>query len=347
MTELPFASLVVPIRNEIKFLDKLIDSLLNQDYPRDKMEVIFVDGESDDGTYERLLELTRNYAFIKVLKNPYRTTPFGMNIGVKASKGEYILMINAHSTYPTDYVRKNIEYALKSGADNVGGILRTIPANDSKKARAIAIALSSPFGVGNSYYRIGVSEPKYVDVVPNGCYKREVFEKIGFYDEDLTRAQDFEFNARLIKSGGKILLVPEICSYYYAREDLKKLSRMMFYYGYFKVLASLKLRRIFTIRQIIPPLFVIYLVFTFLGSLFSRFLFVLFIGALLFHLLAGLIFGMMAEPGDIQVLLRLPFVFLVMHISYGAGYLAGVMDFVLRKKHLKEKDKLLMIPTAR
>jgi glycosyltransferase involved in cell wall biosynthesis len=347
MTELPFASLVVPIRNEIKFLEKLIDSLLNQDYPRDKIELIFVDGESDDGTYERLLKLTRDYAFIKVLKNPNRTTPYGMNLGVKASRGEYILMINAHSVYPSDYVRKNIEYALNSGADNVGGILKTIPANDTKKAKAIAVALSSPFGVGNSYYRIGVSKPKYVDVVPNGCYKREVFEKIGFYDEDLTRAQDFEFNARLIKSGGKILLVPEICSYYYARDEIRKLSRMMYFYGYFKVLASLKLKKVFTMRQIIPPLFVIYLAFILLGSLFSRYLFVLFLGSIFIHLLVGFIFGLIAKPGDIQVLLRLPFVFLVMHISYGLGYIAGIIDFILRKKHLREKNKLLMIPTAR
>jgi len=347
MENWPTVSLVIPVRNEYFFIDRLVESLLNQDYPKDKMEIIFVDGESDDGTYEKLLNYQKDNPHIKILKNPYRTTPYGLNIGVKNSSGELILVINGHSLYPPDYVRKNVEYKIKSGADNVGGVLKTVPANDSKLARAIAVAMSNPFGVGNSYYRIGLSEPRYVDIVPNGCYHRSIFEKLGYYDEDLTRAQDFEFNSRLIRNGGKILLVPDICFYYYARESPSKLFHMLFHYGYFKFLATMKLGKIFTLRQIVPPLFVLGLlgglVLAFVNKIFL-YLWLLFI---LTYLTASLIISFFASRKDKSLFFYLPYLFFIMHFAYGIGYLKGLVDFGIFKKHKKKREDLLKIPTGR
>lgn len=227
-------SIIIPCRNEEKFIGKCLDSIIAQDYPIDNLEVLVVDGMSEDNTRKIVKNYIQKYSFVKLLENPQKIVPTALNIGIKNAKGDIFIIMGAHSIYEKDYIFKCVKYLHAYDVDNVGGIGITLPGDNTIIAKSIALALSHPFGVGNAYFRIGSKEPRYVDTVPFGCYKREVFDRIGLFDEDLVRNQDDEFNLRLIKNGGKILLGPDIISYYYARDSIHKLWKMYFQYGYFK-----------------------------------------------------------------------------------------------------------------
>ena len=183
-----------------------------------------------------------------------------MNIGVAEAKGDIVMRVDAHYEYPPHYASRLVQWLEHSGADNVGGIWILEPANDSAIARAIAIAVRHPFGVGNARYRLGSSESQAVDTVPFGCYRKEVFRRIGGFDEDLVRNQDIEFNMRLRRAGGEILLVPDVVVRGHARGTLTKIARMFFQYGYYNPLVIRKLGGRVTLRQTATPLFVAALV---------------------------------------------------------------------------------------
>ena len=219
--------------------------------------MLVVDGMSTDGTRKIVAEFARDHPFIKLLDNPRRITPAALNIGIAQARGDIIIRVDAHSTYPPNYLSSLVAWQEKTGADNVGGAWRILPGGDTPMARAIAVGLAHPFGVGNAYYRIGASAPRWVDTVPFGCYRREVFTRIGLFDEDHVRTEDDEFNLRLRKNGGRILLVPEIVIDYYARESLPKIWRMYYYYGYFKPLVARKLGLVLSLRHLIPSLLVL------------------------------------------------------------------------------------------
>src|SRR2546423_14406266 len=179
-----------------------------------------------------------------------------MNAGIKEARGDVIMPMGAHAVYSPSYISQLVTALEETGADNVGGVLVTRPANETALARALAVGLSHPFGVGNSYFRIGAAERRLVDTVPFGCYRRAVFDRIGVFDEDLVRNQDDELNARLLKQGGRIMLIPEVVSHYYARGSPGPAARMVYPYGHFKPLAAPKGRQILTVRQVVAALFV-------------------------------------------------------------------------------------------
>jgi len=334
----PFVSIIIPCRNEEKFIGKCLDSIIAQNYPKDKIEVLVVDGRSTDRTREIVKKYAQKYPFIKVLDNPRKITPTALNIGIRQAKGEIIIRMDAHNVYEESYVSKCVKYLKEYNVDNVGGIWVTLPANNTIVAKSIALALSHPFGVGNAYFRIGSKKPRFVDTVPFGCYKKEVFEKIGLFDEELIRNQDDEFNLRLIKNGGKILLVPDIISYYYARDSLSKLWKMYFQYGYFKPLVVRKIGDILTWRQLIPAIFVSSLILTGVLSFFSKLFLWLFSLIVCSYLLTNFGFSFaIAIKKELKFFPVLPFVFATLHFSYGLGYLKGIWDFLIHKKHLKKK----------
>ncbi|MCK4245428.1 MAG: glycosyltransferase family 2 protein [Candidatus Omnitrophica bacterium] len=335
---MPFVSVIIPCRDEENFIGVCLDSIIASDYPKDKLEVLVVDGLSEDGTREIVEGYAQRYPFIRLLDNPDKITPCALNLGIKHAKGEIIMIMGAHATYEGRYVSKCIKYLKEYNADNVGGISITLPGSDSLVGNAIALVLSSPFGVGNAYFRIGSKEPRYVDTVPFGCYKKEVFERIGLFDEDLVRNQDDEFNLRVIKNGGRILLVPEIVSYYYARDSLAKLWNMYFQYGYFKPLVAQKIGAVLTWRQLIPAVFVGSLVLAGLLSFLSNYCSWLFFLIMLLYLSANLAFSLStAIRKGLKLLPALILSFATLHFSYGVGYLKGIWDFVILKKHLKRK----------
>jgi glycosyltransferase involved in cell wall biosynthesis len=330
-------SVIIPCRNEEKFIEPCLETILTQDYPENEIEIIIVDGMSDDNTREIILDYAKKYPNITILNNNKKIVSTALNIGIRSSHGKIIMRMDAHCKYEHDYISNCIKYLNKYSADNVGGICLTLPGNQSNTGKSIALGISHPFGVGNSHFRIGVKEPKEVDTVPFGCYKREVFQKIGLFDEDLIRNQDDEFNLRLIINGGKIILVPEIISYYYARETLLKLWKMYYQYGYFKPLVARKIGGVLTMRQLIPAIFVFMLVVSGGLSLIAKSVLWIFLFVLISYITVNLSYSIALAYNKGRMLLTLPLVFFTLHFGYGLGYLKGVLEFILLKKDKRKR----------
>lgn len=333
MNNLSTVSIIIPCRNEEKYIGLCIDSIINNQLPDNKLEVIVVDGLSEDRTREIVKEYLRKFSFIKLIDNPQKIVPIALNIGIKNAIGKIIMRMDAHTRYEKNYIAQCVNYLEKNDVDNVGGLCITLPGANTSVAKSIAIALSHPFGVGNSYFRIGITQPKLVDTVPFGCYKREVFAKIGLFDEDLIRNQDDEFNFRLIKNGGKILLSPEIVSYYYSRDSITKLWKMYYQYGYFKPFVVRKLNSILTLRQVIPAILVSSLIISSILSIFNHNCIWIFAFLFSFYLLINLIISFsIAAQKSLKYIFFLPIAFLTIHFGYGVGYLKGAIDAFLLKK---------------
>ena len=238
--------------------------------------------------------------------------------------------MDAHVEYPKDFISKSVQHLQESGADCVGGSLITKPSADTITAKSVALALSHPFGVGNSHFRTGAKEPKYVDTVPFGCYRKEVFDKVGLFNENLNRTDDIEFNLRLKRAGGRILLVPEIFSYYYARSNLADLAKQNFGNGFW-VLYSLRFVKLpFSLRHLVPFLFVSSL----LGSLLISFIYqpfiYLFAFILALYFCLNLLFSCkLSLKHGIKYLPLLIITFLTLHVSYGLGSLWGILKLFL------------------
>lgn len=323
-------SVICPIYNEKKYIADCIDTILQQDYPKEELEVLFVDGMSTDGTRDIVSEYCQRYAFIHLLNNPHRIVPPALNIGIRAAKGEVIMRLDAHAKYPTNYFSTLVERLHALNADNVGGVCRTLPVNDTPVCQAIAMALSSPFGMGNSYFRIGAESEMLVDTVPFGCFHREIFDKIGFFDEELIRNQDDEFNGRIIKNGGKIFLIPSIVIDYFARDTVAKVAKMFYQYGLFKPLVNVKLGQPATVRQFFPLAFVLGLIIGLILSFVHPLFLILYILVLLLYLSLNFIFSISKtkHPLTLWHLMR---TFITIHVCYGWGYLVGLYKVIFKK----------------
>ncbi len=329
----PFVSVVLPIYNEERFIEKCIQSILAQDYPKERLQLIFVDGMSQDRTRDIVHEYSKKYPFIQLIDNPKRVVPYALNKGIKASKGEVIIRLDGHCDYPSNYISVLVKYLYELGADNVGGVWRTLPAHPTNECYAIAIASSHPFGVGGSEHKVGSKEIKETDTVPFGCYRREVFERIGYFDEELTRNQDDEFNARLINNGGHIYIIPELVINYTARDSMHKMRRMYYQYGLFKPLANKKLGAPATVRQFFPGLFVLGLIGGGILSCFSKAILAIYLAVIALYLLIGLAIGFSkaSEYRRPALVLLMPYTFACIHISYGVGYLNGMLKVLFNK----------------
>ena len=316
-------SVICPIYNEESRIEECILSILAQDYPKEDLEVLFVDGQSSDRTREIIAKYMQEYPFVRLLDNPKRIAPAALNIGIRASSGDIIMRLDAHAKYPENYFSMLVSKLVETSADNVGGVCRTLPAKDTPVCRAIAHAMSSPFGMGNSRFRIGASHEMWVDTVPFGCFRRELFDRIGLFDEELVRNQDDEFNGRIIMSGGKILLLPQVFIDYYARDTIGKTAKMFYQYGLFKPLVNKKLQKPTTLRQFFPPLFVAGVVAGGLISCFSATTGWIYFSVLALYLLLGLFFGLRSTHRLPDAII-MPVVFAVIHTSYGFGYWLGI-----------------------
>jgi glycosyltransferase involved in cell wall biosynthesis len=327
--DLSFISIIIPCRNEEKYIKKCLESIIEQDYPKDKLEVLVIDGMSEDKTKEIIKGYFGKYAFIKVLDNNNKFTPFGLNIGIKQAKGDFVLRMDAHANYQNDYISKCLYYLRKYDCDNVGGVIKTIPGADTFVAEAISFSLSNVFGAGNSYFRIGSKEPQFVDTVFGGFYKKEVFDKIGLFNEKMTRSQDFELNLRLKQSGGKILLVPEIVSYYYSQSTILGFLKHNFIDGFWVTYPYLKFKiEAFSWRHLTPLVFVLSLAGTFLLSFFNNFFLFLFIFGLFLYVFFNLYFSfkISIRQKNLKYFLILPVIFLIRHVPYGLGSIWGIIS---------------------
>lgn len=316
-------SVICPIYNEERYIEACIESIVAQDFPKDNLEVIFADGMSTDRTREIVAEYTARYPWIRLIDNPERIVPPALNAAIKASKGDIIMRLDAHASYPPNYFSALTSALRKYNADNVGAVCITLPINNTPTARAIASVLSSKFGMGNSAFRVGIKEVSKVDTVPFGCWKRSVFDRIGLFDNELVRNQDDEFNGRLIKSGGKIILLPDIKIKYFARDKISKVARMFYQYGLFKPLVNRKLGSPATIRQFIPLALVVGLVFgAIISTLWHPFLYAYCIGIIAYLVLA-IAFSINVSHDIRQIIIQI-WTYFVVHTSYGIGYVIGI-----------------------
>ena len=323
-------SIIIPCRNEEKYIGKCFDSIIRQDFPKENLEVLVIDGMSEDKTKEIVAKYASKYSFIKLLDNSKKFTPFGLNIGVKEAKGEIILRMDAHASYEKDYISKCLKYLKEYNADNVGGILKTLPAENTISAEAIALSLSHPFGVGTSYFRLGAKEPREVDTVFGGCYKREVFEKIGLFNENLKRSQDIEFNLRLKRAGGKILLVPNIISYYYPKSNFKDFFKHNFSDGIWTTYPLKFGIRIFSLRHLIPLFFVLSLICFLFFSLISKISLLIFLTIFFLYLFLNFLFSFQISirEKDFRYIFLMPIAFSARHFGYGSGSIWGLVKLL-------------------
>lgn len=327
-------SVICPIYNEEKYIPQFLDSILQQDYPKDDLEILLVDGMSKDRTRAIISEYAEKYPCLRLVDNPQQTVPYAMNNGIKSAKGETIIRLDAHAEYPADYFSvlvKKLEEL--EGAENVGGVCITLPCNDTVVATSIAECLSNKFGMGNSYFRVGAKDVMSVDTVPFGCFRKSLFDKIGLYDTDMIRNQDDELNGRIIKNGGKIILLPEVEIKYFARDKISKVRKMFYQYGLYKPLGNKKLGSPATIRQFFPLLFVIGLVLGIIFCLIFPVLWPFYAAVVLMHLLIGAFEGIKSakKTGKWGCIFIMPYIFLNMHISYGIGYLRGLYNLLFHK----------------
>lgn len=306
-------TIICPVFNEIRFIDKLAESLLAS-APREK-EIFLVDGGSSDGTIQRIEELAQKHTSIRLVTNPARFVSPGFNKAFLLSSGKNIAFIGAHAEYPPDYFSVALQYLSSGMCEAVGGPLRQDGKNASGKT--IAHCMSTRFGVGDTEFRTS-REKKYVQSVAFAVYKREVFEKAGLLDEALVRNQDDEFHYRLNEKGFRILMVPEMESTYFVRDTLPALFRQYYQYGLYKPLVLKKVHSGIRIRHLVPSLFVIYLLSLPLLLLNLAWLF-----PLAFYFLLDLLFAM-RSPGSIARKLFSMLVFPCLHLSYGLGFIFGL-----------------------
>jgi glycosyltransferase involved in cell wall biosynthesis len=327
-----FVSIIVPCRNERRHIAGLVESLVANDYPADRREMLIVDGMSDDGTREVLDQLAGRHEELRVVDNPDRTTPAALNRGIEAARGEIIVRADAHALYPPEYVRRLVEALEATGAGNVGGRKRFVPGGPGAVAAAIALALGHPFGSGGARYRQPTSAVIPVDTVPFGCFPRRVFDRVGLFDAELIRNQDDEFNARLLRAGEQVLLVPGVQVDFFARTSLRQLWRMHYQYGLFKPLVVRKLGGLPTLRQLGPAGFLLALLMAAVGAILTpavgRPLLAVLAGA---YLLASLLVaGSTAVRSGRASAWLMPLAFGAMHFGYACGYLAGLAPALLR-----------------
>lgn len=262
-------SIIIPMRDEEKYIGRCLDSILAGDFPERRYEILVADGESEDASRAVVLSKAAEHPCIRLLHNPGRFVPSGMNLGIRQARGRYIVRMDAHSEYPPDYIANCIAELERTGAGNAGGRCITHPGSDTPMAKAIALFTQTRAGAGNASYRLGEGD-RYVDTVPFGAFPREVFDRVGLYREDLVRNQDFELNARIRRAGYKIYLSSKISTVYYNSGTFRKFMRQAWMNGIWAPRMWLRYPGSFCWRHAAPLGFAASLLFSLLLGLWYR-----------------------------------------------------------------------------
>ena len=331
---MPEVSVIVPCFNEEKTIVLLLDALYRQTQPRADLEIIIADGFSTDRTRTVIAEYQRTHPdlSIRVVDNPARTIPSGLNAAITAAHGEFIVRLDAHSVPASDYVERCLN-DLKSGlGDNVGGIWEIRPGSPTRIARAISLAAAHPFGVGDASYRLGAASGP-VDTVPFGAYRRSLVDKIGLYDPTLLSNEDYEFNTRIRQSGGIVYLDSLIRCIYYSRATLPALARQYSRYGYWKYQMLRRYPGTLRWRQALPPVFVFgMLLLALLSPWWSLAALTFLVVTLLYFITLGV--GSMplaTRHHDPALIHAIPLAIIVMHFCWGGGFLWSIISTVFRR----------------
>lgn len=318
---LPFVSVIVPVRNEERYIERCLYSIANQTYPRERLEVLVVDGDSDDGTRSIVARFAHESTLdLRLLHNARRLPAPAMNIGIDAARGDVILRLDGHAAFDADYIQLCVEALYASDADCAGGAL--ISEGDTYLGEAIALAMSSRFGVGGAAFRVGGAGP--VDTVAFGAYRREVFHRVGTFAEDIESGEDDELNYRLGEAGCVILLVPKARARYTVRGGLRALCRQYFRYGRAKPEVLRRHPSQAQPRQLAPAALLAALTFAAGNAIIGR------RGALkllvaVYTLSATLVSLVLAFRHGWRRFPPLPAIFACLHVSYGLGFFAGVL----------------------
>ena len=328
-------TVICPIYNEEKYIARCVESIMQQDYPKDDMEVLFVDGMSTDRTRDIIVGYLPQCPYICVLDNPDKIVPYAMNNGIVEAKGDIIMRLDGHALYPKNYFSELVKWHAKlPDAWNIGGVCDTKVINSNKTSESIAKVMSDKFGVGNSTFRTG-SDKEYleVDTVPFGCYKSFVFEKIGLYNEKLVRVQDIELNKRLKHAGGSIIMVPSIRCTYIPRDNYRDFYRNRYQTGYWviKTCFITHTTKNLGLRHFIPACFVLALLLPLLLGfiwwplfLISPFVALLYLGCMTMRSIQ-----INDEKTSVWHLLK---AFCCIHFSYGLGSIAALFNGLFCKQ---------------
>jgi glycosyltransferase involved in cell wall biosynthesis len=318
-------SVVIPMRNEERYIGRCLESVLSNNFPIEEMEIVVADGCSTDRSREIVAEFAQRYPQVRLLENPKLVVPAGLNLAIRQSKGRFIIRMDAHSEYPPDYISACVRELTKGTADVVGGRLITRPGADTLAGKAIALLSQHPFGVGNSGFRLGW-KGCYVDTVPFGAFQRSVFDRIGLFRESLVRHQDFELNSRIRKAGGKIFLSPDICLTYYNLPTFRKLMSRAFRDGLWVGRAWMLYPITFCWRHCAPLALLFALMLPLLANTVVPGAAFLSLGTLFLYISLALLSSLqIAAQNGLAMLGILPLLFLSFHIIYGIGILAGVL----------------------
>lgn len=324
---LPFVTVIMPIRNEAKYIRRSLGAVLRQDYPAELLEVIVADGMSSDDTRQQVLCLASAHpkVNVKILDNPRHIVSVGMNAALKRARGDVIVRVDGHSVIAPDYVSQCVTALERTGAENVGGPMR--PVGQGWFGQTVALATTSRFGVGGARFHYSERE-EFVDTVYLGAWPKWVFQRFGLFDEEQVRNQDDEFNYRLRACGGTICLCPSIRSRYYNRSSPRSLWRQYFQYGFWKVRVLQKHSRQMRPRQFVPLLFVLTLLISSSSAPMSV------VGAWIFgssvglYVLVNLIATLVvARRESNRRIALLPMVFAILHLAYGTGFCVGLLKF--------------------
>lgn len=324
-------SIIIPCRNEAKHITACVEAIFASALPEGcTLEVVVVDGESDDGTRDVIAGLQERFPQLRLLPNPQRITPVAFNLGIQATSGDYVQIIGARQFVAPDYLARGIQ-RLQQQPEIwcVGGKVENSFADET--SRIIARAMDTPFGVGGGNFRI-LTTSAFVDTVGTPMYPRFVFERIGLFDEALIRNQDDEFNFRITKAGGRIFLDVEMRVAYVVRGVIANLYRQYFQYGYWKVYVNRKHGTITTLRQLAPAAFLLFALLGWCSIFLSVYAFAVYAGVLVLYGLLALLYAVKKaeQPKQIPTYLR---TFFALHAGYGLGYLQGIWQFlVLRRK---------------
>ena len=335
-------SVIIPVRNEEEHIIGTIQSIISQNYPQDKIEIIISDGKSTD-TLSVIKSLERK---IKIINNSNIFMPAGFNKALSECSGEAIIMVGGHCTLHKNFIALCVKNLFVADVDCVGGVV--LNNENNLFAKALSKALGSNFGVGGVKFRKKNDKKIFVDTVAFGAYKRNVFELLGGLDEELIRNQDDEFNFRLIQNDMRILLDPEIISNYFTRNSILKLFKQYFQYGFFKIRVMQKRRGVPSIRHLIPGAFVFSILLSLVIFLFFNypypFIFILFM-YFSSSILASLNVFLISEKhneeslvNNILIVALLPLIYVTLHFSYGLGFIFGVFKFFNKWNHTKTID---------
>jgi len=321
---MPLVSVVLPIRNEAPFIEACLERLLDQDYPRERMEILVVDGQSDDATVEVVRGVQQRHptADVRILENDRRIVPPALNIGIRAARGSVIVRMDGHSVPASDYVSKCVAALRVSGAANVGGVLEAVGATPF--GWAVATATGHPLGAGDARYRIG-GAPGFVDHVAFGAFPKAVFDEVGLFDESLVRNQDDEMNMRLRGAGKRVYLDPAIQVRYTPRGTVRGLWSQYFQYGWWRLETMKRHPTELRLRQALPPaMAAAFASAAVLAPFWSVAAIGLAIASILYVVMLAAVALRLAGQHAAAPLIALAFA--VMHFAYGFGFLSHVVS---------------------